>query len=448
MDKLFDIDMPLRGNHCRRLLEECRKTDLKKLAGTASSRLFGCDDDVKHWYELIIDTYKTKIYVHTNKQIKKAPKHIFPLHFHNKGLEHIKLASILHDDDVINSLPDQLADIEIPSVVHSLGGTIRNKIFNYKTTVQDIKTTDLETFGTGILTCDCNKSTFCNTDHGHVLTGDLRIIENVRLRKLISKGPNYREPRSINWRKCREKIEEGLETCAMKLLQFKKGLQEDALTSWKAKVMEKVDAKITCLSKKIKPHKTNPVLQDPAVKDYLSSMHKKYVLVPIDKAANNVAFICKKYYVQVILNEIGILGSGSPTYAKAEKNTDEIIEENCLYAKHRGFEVKEEEKTLPSMYWTPKMHKNPVGARFIIASKLCSTKQISKAVSSAFKLVYRTTENFHQNARYESNYNKFWVLQNADPVLSSLNNINRKKEPNPLLHTTSALFIRNYPITN
>ena len=39
------------------------------------------------------------------------------------------------------------------------------------------------------------------------------------------------------------------------------------------------------------------------------------------------------------------------------------------------------------MYWIPKLHKNPTGARAIIASKVCCTKQVSKSVSNAFKLV-------------------------------------------------------------
>ena len=36
--------------------------------------------------------------------------------------------------------------------------------------------------------------------------------------------------------------------------------------------------------------------------------------------------------------------------------------------------VSTKEKALPLMYWIPKMHKNPIGARFIVASKSCSTK--------------------------------------------------------------------------
>ena len=73
------------------------------------------------------------------------------------------------------------------------------------------------------------------------------------------------------------------------------------MTAWISIVMEKVDAKITLLKQKINPQKTNPILKQPDVITYLEKLHKKYVLVPIDKAANNVAIICKKHYVDVIL---------------------------------------------------------------------------------------------------------------------------------------------------
>ena len=79
------------------------------------------------------------------------------------------------------------------------------------------------------------------------------------------------------------------------------------------------------------------------------------------------------------------------------------------------------------MYWIPKMHKDPPGARFIIASKQCSTKKISKSVSSAYKLIFQQIENVHKKAKFWSNYNKFWVLQNPNPVQDSVKHINQKK---------------------
>ena len=73
------------------------------------------------------------------------------------------------------------------------------------------------------------------------------------------------------------------------------------------------------------------------------------------------------------------------------------------------------------------MHKNPIKHRFIVASKSCSTKQLSTAVSNTFKLIHRQTENFHRFSKFDANYNKFWVIQNVDPVLATLNKINGKK---------------------
>ena len=324
-------------------------------------------------------------------------------------------------------MPEIIQSYEPPSVVYTLGSTIRNKIFNYKDTVEHIDTNDLETFGTGISDCECHNSNFRNEHHGHILTGDLRLIQNSRLRKLISKGPNFREPRTINWKKCKEEIIAGLDICANSLVSSCKQLRQESLTAWKNKILEKVDAKITSLKPKMKVIKTNPILKDPEVSEYLKSMHAKYVFVPIDKAANNVAIICKRYYAEVILKEIGVVGPESSTYIKANKSAEEIIDENITYTKRMGFEVNDKEKSLPIMYWTPKMHKTPVGARFIIASKHCSTKAISKAVSSIFQLIFRQTENFHKKAKYISNYNTFWVLQNVDPVIHTMNAINKRK---------------------
>ena len=63
------------------------------------------------------------------------------------------------------------------------------------------------------------------------------------------------------------------------------------------------------------------------------------------------------------------------------------------------------------MYWIPKLHKSRVGSRFIIVSKNCSTKPLSKAASNVFKIIYSQAEDFHRKSKFLSNYNKLWVLQ-------------------------------------
>ena len=42
-------------------------------------------------------------------------------------------------------------------------------------------------------------SIFKNDHYGHVITGNLEIIENTMLRNIFKKGPKYRLPQRINW---------------------------------------------------------------------------------------------------------------------------------------------------------------------------------------------------------------------------------------------------------
>ena len=45
--------------------------------------------------------------------------------------------------------------------------------------------------------CSCNSSRYKYESSGHVGTGDLSSIKDIKLRSLISKGPSYREQNNI-----------------------------------------------------------------------------------------------------------------------------------------------------------------------------------------------------------------------------------------------------------
>ena len=80
----------------------------------------------------------------------------FHIQYHNKGFDFINLASILRDDDVINTLPNHLQLDDVPSVVYRIEDTIRNKIFNYKKTVSEIDISDTISYGSGLPSCNCH----------------------------------------------------------------------------------------------------------------------------------------------------------------------------------------------------------------------------------------------------------------------------------------------------
>ena len=41
--------------------------------------------------------------------------------------------------------------------------------------------------------CEFSGSEFCDPRHQHIITGDLRIVENGKLPSLLTKGPNFCE---------------------------------------------------------------------------------------------------------------------------------------------------------------------------------------------------------------------------------------------------------------
>ena len=62
--------------------------------------------------------------------------------------------------------------------------------------------------------------------------------------------------------------------------------------------------------------------------------------------------------------------------------------------------VTELDESLPIMYWLPKIHKTPVGARFIVASYYCSTNPLSDTISKNFKIIFNTSESFHKKVSF------------------------------------------------
>ena len=92
-------------------------------------------------------------------------------------------------------------------------------------------------------TCQCKESKFCHEPHGHVITGDLRVIENVRLSELVAKGPKYREPNRVNWETTETMLLESIDLYAK---NWSKREQVDLryLSEWKDHLKELVTDRI------------------------------------------------------------------------------------------------------------------------------------------------------------------------------------------------------------
>jgi len=60
--------------------------------------------------------------------------------------------------------------------------------------------------------------------------------------------------------------------------------------------------------------KVRSIFNDKDVIDNLADLHSKYVVVPADKASNNIVFVCTTYYIDCLVKELGINNiTGNPT---------------------------------------------------------------------------------------------------------------------------------------
>ena len=382
------------------------------------------------YYDFTLDYIESIFYkkpVETKKVIKQ---NCCVIKFCNKGFNKLGLPGIFQDETIKELLPDSMKeDHLVPFPTFKLDAPIRNKIFNYKDTVNSVNLQIDEevSFVSNLPACQCSKNTFRDSHHNHVVTGDLRIIKNSKLRNLLSKGPSYRPPKTLNFKNCRKSIYEGLNSSISRFCKKYK-LLENSLANWRDGILNIVDKKIEELKKTNVPQKVSSVLQNPGVLADLEELHSKYVIVPIDKASKNVANICKRYYINAILEELGFSENRSATYSVSNFTKEQIIDQNNKFCKKiLKKDLADEQKTLPIIYWMPKMHYTPSRRRFIIASGSCSTKPISSVMSKIFKHIFRQIENFHDRSYFYKNYNMFWVIQNSAPFLNKMNDINIRR---------------------
>ena len=312
-----------------------------------------CD---KILYHIIKDISYHRLFKPTTIE-KKLPKQDFiKLTYNDRGIDYINLSNILHNKKVQSCIPPYL-DTSVPKLSYKYSKTIQSKIFNHIKTIDKFT---LDNYMNGEYPCPCHNSPYISGHHGHVITGDLSIIPNDALRKLISKGPKYREQNKIAWGKDKKIIMNGVEEYARKWAKKDK-FNISILDDWVNEIKDIVCNKIKTLQKRIKqpPH---PILKNPEVESCLQNMHENYVFAPADKASNNVIIICKKFYYKVIIDELGLLdtNSTSATYEKINVSPETLLDKHQQFLSKFNIQFSDEHARLPNFFSNPKVHKNSI----------------------------------------------------------------------------------------
>jgi hypothetical protein len=220
--------------------------------------------------------------------IDKEEDHIrrrIKLNFINKGIDIINLPSIFNNKNITEVIPKYFKNREPPIICYKYTKPVRNLIFNYNKTVSDV-----DILGNKPDSCTCVDSNYKYEPVGHVITGDFHLLEDSILIDIFNKGPKYRLPVEVNFEDCLFEISNAIDTFIKNWCK-REGAKEEALYSWKSRILFKISNTIEFYKTNLHLLPDKPFCNIDMLKDKLNNIHNTFVLVPADKAANNIIII-------------------------------------------------------------------------------------------------------------------------------------------------------------
>ena len=112
--------------------------------------------------------------------------------------------------------------------------------------------------------------------------------------------------------------------------------------------------------------------------------------------------------------------SPSSTYIPTTDSFDEILKSHCKFIESVRLEMSEEDKNLPHLYWTPKLHKIPFKHRFIAGSRKCTTEDLSCLLTKVVTTVKDGLIRYNNTKTSCNGVNSMWIVKNSTRLLSSL----------------------------
>lgn len=349
--------------------------------------------------------------------------------FVNKYLNGVNINKIFNTPSVVSKFPIKNQKYMTPTTSFKYTNTVRSKILNYKQTIFE---EDASTFR-----CNCSQynDKFVDAYHKHVLTGDTDIVTSKELRKIFTYGPNFREQRPPDKDKAMSAISLGLETYIDSVAKATK-TQVNSYLIWKRSVLKACKDKLD----KLKPYNYNIILSKGNVKQCLKKLHEDFVIVPVDKAGCNIAFVCKCYYMQVLSKEV----TQSTTFQMSRKSSDEISHSNNQFLSKHG--IHSTIDRMPFLYWTAKMHKNPSSHRYITSGVETVLSELSVNVTHCLKLLLKFARNSKKyKFERQPGINNISIIDSHNKVIKFMNLCNKSKSKKTIKTYDFSTLYTNIP---
>ena len=244
-------------------------------------------------------------------------------------------------------------------------------------------------------------------------------MNDPNLRQLMTYGPKFRDFSASNPLVI---LEESLKSFIAARCGDK--VNPSIFTAWKTEFLKEAKERLKSM------HTPTPKPLLLKSKNELRALKKSLVLVPADKAANNIIFVCKRLYTHIIRKE---LTKADGAYRPETRTKKEILDEHKEFLnKWKLGQVNE----LPTQYALPKMHKMPkITCRSIAASSKCSVKAPSQLLGKMLTCISDTIRNLNDNILITTGVRRYFVIKDGYEVSDFLAGWRRHK-----IHTHHVLL--------
>jgi len=122
----------------------------------------------------------------------------------------------------------------------------------------------------------------------------------------------------------------------------------------------------------------------------------------------------KHSILTVFVKELGIKNNtGNPTYTPTSLSKEEILSNHKTIFSSFGLSIKDDYVDLPSLYWMYKQNEFPPKARYISGSAKCSTKSLSKLLTTVLSAVKDGLQTYCDTAYSRKGIYQMWILKNS-----------------------------------
>ena len=239
----------------------------------------------------------------------------------------------------------------------------------------------------------------------------MKIISDLRICSITSKGPKYRLPSQIDLNKCREEIAVALnEFCKRWCRRRKEHVECNALNSWKISFYSK--------NPDLLPPKPISKLPFRHLKQGIQQFNEKCVWAPADKASNNAIVVLRLYYINFLKSEL----STAKTYELISTDEKSVANKHCNdIVTKLAVGITEDRERLPTFYRLPKLYKRPYKARFIANSSSCTATSLSKVLTSCLTDIKNHWIKYCEKKTYEGEgINYSWSIKKSTEILNKL----------------------------